>query len=243
MFDLFLGEGFFPFTLSLALFFGLLALELLFIFMGATLFGDGAGGPDGHEIDAPEMEFDVDLDGLGIDAADYDLADLDGPEAHAPEGSETADGSPGLLNWLGFGKMPAAIWLASVLMAFGLFGLTVQGAVKSTLGFALPWSLVALPAAAASLWFARQFGGLFARLLPKTETEALSERHLGRRMGVVSQGTAARGRPAEVRVTDRYGNAHYLRAEPLRDDETIAQGTEVLVMWARKDGSYRLITI
>ena len=55
--------------------------------------------------------------------------------------------------------------------------------------------------------------------------------------------TTARGRPAEVRVSDRFGNTHYLRAEPLRDDVSIAQGTEVIVLRQRYDEGYRIVAL
>ena len=103
--------------------------------------------------------------------------------------------------------------------------------------------LAAPPAFAFALWFTRGFGAAFARLLPQMETEALSERSLGRRRGTVTQGTAAQGRPAEVRVMDGYGNSHYLRAEPLQRDEQIAQGTEVLVVRDRRQDKYVLIPL
>jgi hypothetical protein len=107
----------------------------------------------------------------------------------------------------------------------------------------MPAWLAVLPATGVAIWFARQFGTLFANLLPRIETEALSERHLGRRTGVVTQGTASRGRPAEVRITDRYGNFHYLRAEPLRDDAQIPQGTEVMVLRHRYETGYLLVAL
>ncbi|MCE8442071.1 OB-fold-containig protein, partial [Rhodovulum sulfidophilum] len=103
--------------------------------------------------------------------------------------------------------------------------------------------LVAIPSAALAILFTRSFGAVFARLLPRTETQSVRARHLGRRMGVVTQGTASRGRPAEVRVRDRYGNTHYLRAEPLRDEDSIPAGCEVLVMRHRPTGSFRLISL
>lgn len=238
----FLAEGFFPFTLALALLFGLLLLELVFALLGGTLLGAG-GEVDAPEldVDAPDLgdlDIDLDLDGLDIDAADLELPDLD-----AAEGIDAPEAPSGIAAWLGFGKMPALIWLACVLIVFGLVGLAVQVAALRLLGWVLPASLVAIPAIVGALWFAKQFGALFARLLPKTETQALSERHLGRRSGVVSQGTAARGRPAEVRVTDRYGNIHYLRAEPLRDEAVIPQGTEVLVLRHRFEGGYLLVPL
>ena len=90
---------------------------------------------------------------------------------------------------------------------------------------------------------APDLGEVFARLLPKTETTAMSERHLGRRIGVVSQGTAKRGMPAEVRVTDHHGNMHYLRAEPVRDSDEIPQGSRVLVLRHRFDQGYRITAL
>jgi Protein of unknown function (DUF1449). len=113
------------------------------------------------------------------------------------------------------------IWLASALLGFGAGGLVVQTLADGTLGSPLPVWLAAVPALLSGWGVARGFGGLFARLIPQDETQSVSEAHLGRRQGVITQGTAARGRPAEVRVTDRHGNPHYLRAEPLQDQAQI----------------------
>ena len=243
MFDLFLADGLFPFALSLALLFGLLILELVFAFVGGTLLGagsEGLDGPDGPDIDfdAPDFsDLEIDLDGVDIDPGDLELADLS--EAEMPAATEPS----GVAAWLGFGKMPALIWLAAILMAFGLSGMVLQVLSINLFGGAAPWWIPALPAGVFAIWFARSFGGLFARLLPKVETEALSERHLGRRMGIVTQVTAQRGRPAEVKVTDRYGNIHYLRAEPLRDQAAIPTGTEVMVLRHRYETGYLLVPL
>lgn len=251
MFDQLLSDGFVPFTLSLALLFGLLALELVFALLGGTLLGaggDGMDGPnidspdiDGPDLDVPEMEIgDLDLDGL--DTSDLELpsfADVD-VDTDLPDGAAQPSG---IAAWLGFGKMPALIWLSAILMAFGITGVVLQNLVLGLFGAALPALLAAIPAAVAAVFFARRFGSGFARLIPKTETAALSERHLGRRQGVITQGTAARGRPAEVKVTDRFGNTHYLRAEPLRDDAQIPQGTEVVVLRHRYDGGYFIVAL
>ncbi len=241
MFDLFLTEGFSPFVLSLGLLFGLLILELVSALLGGSILGAGEDGFDGAQpdIDAPDLgDLDLDLDGVDIDPGDLELADLGDADVSAAEAAP-----PGLAAWLGFGKMPALIWLASMLMAFGLSGMALQIVARTALGGPLYWLIPAIPAGLLAIWFTRGFGGLFARLLPKSETAALSERHLGRRIGVVTQGTAARGRPAEVKVTDRFGNTHYLRAEPLRDTGHIPQGTEVMVLRHRYDGGYLLVPL
>jgi hypothetical protein len=138
--------------------------------------------------------------------------------------------------------VPALIWLAAFLLGFGAGGVLLQN-LASALYAPLP-ALIAIPAVTfGALGFARGFGGVFARLLPKTETQSVARSSLARRMGVVTQGTARRDAPAEVRVTDRYGNSHYLRAEPMRDTDAISKGTEVLVLRHRPSGGFRLVVL
>lgn len=244
MLDTLLSGPFVPFTLSLALLFGLLALEVVVLLLGGSLMGD-SGEVEGPELDAgfdAEVEFDIELEALDVDALDVDVADLELADFDAETG-EVAPTAASPLGWLGLGKMPTLIWLASLFMAFGVVGVALQGAASTLLGGPIPALLAAVPSGLVAFWFTGRFGALFARLIPKTESQSVSSRQLGRRKGVVTQGTAQRGSPAEVRVTDRYGNTHYLRAEPLRDTETLPQGTEVLVLRHRPSGGFRLIAL
>lgn len=238
MFDFLLEGAFVPFTMALALLFGLLGLELIALLLGGSLMA-GDGDVDLDMVDAPDLDigdFDLDID-ADVDLGELDLAEL---EAGGIDADASAGGA-GPTNWLGLGQIPTMIWVAVLLMGFGLSGMGLQLALRDLFGVDAPAWLASIPAAAFGLWFARGFGGVFARLLPQTETEAMSERLLARRRGVITQGTAAKGRPAEVRVTDRFGNAHYLRAEPMRDGETLSQGAEVLVLRDRKSGAFVLI--
>lgn len=148
----------------------------------------------------------------------------------------------GLAALLGLADVPSMIWLAAALLGFGLSGVAIQTAAGAV-ATPLPAWLAAVPALAGGLAFARGFARTFARLIPRTETTAQSARQLARRRGVVTQGTAARGRPAEVRVTDRHGNVHFLRAEPLSDDEIIPEGTEVVVVIPPREAEYRLVPL
>lgn len=240
MFDLYLTEPFIPFTVALALLFGLLALEIVLALLGGTLLGLGAE-PDldlDLELDVPDLG-DLDLDLGDVDPQLFDLAE---PELDA--GGPDAPSTPfGPASWLGLGRVPTLIWLAAMLLAFGISGLVLQNLAAALVGSALPAVLASVPSAVAAIWFARRFGAAFARLLPKTETTALSARHLGRRTGVVTQGTARRGKPTEVRVIDRHGNTHYLRGEPLRDDDEIPAGTRVVVLRHRLEDGYRLVPL
>lgn len=244
MFNFLLDSAFAPFSLALVLLSGLAVLELAALLLGGSLIGgDGDAGLDAADgVDIGEFPDvgDIGGDALG-DLGEIDLAGLDGAEALDSAGAADASGS--LASWLGLGRMPMLIWLAALLMGFGLSGIGLQMVLQSYLGFNAPAWMAGLPAGAFGLWFARGFGGAFTRLLPQTETEALSVRSLGRRRGVITQGTAAQGRPAEVRVIDGYGNAHYLRAEPFSTGEELAQGTEVLVMRDRRKDRFVLIAL
>lgn len=234
MLEVLLSGAMAPFTAALALLLGLLALELVMGLVGGSLFA--SGGPDAPDLDAP-----------AIDTPDAELPDFDGFEVDSPD-FDTPEALPepavsGLGAILGLGRTPFMIWLASALLGFGAGGMAVQSLADGLTGSPLPAWLAALPALLAGWGVARGFGGLFARLVPKDETQSVSETQLGRRRGIITQGTAARGRPAEVRVTDRHGNAHYLRAEPLEDAAQLAQGTEVLVLRDHRRGLYRLMPL
>lgn len=241
MLDHYLTGPFAPFTVALALLFGLLALELALAFIGGTLLG--AGG------DA-DLDLEVDIDGpdigeLGVDFGDLDadLLDFAEPEVDVAPSASSSVAANSPVNWIGIGEMPLMIWFAALLLGFGASGIALQSIVNAMIGSALPASLIVLPASFAGVWFAKSLGGVFARLLPRTKTTAVSSRHLGRRIGVITQGTARRGRPSEVKVSDRHGNTHYLRGEPLKDEDEIPAGTRVLVLRHRLQEGYRLIPL
>lgn len=246
MFDLYLTGPYVPFTISLALLFGLLALELVLALTGGTLLGLGADADldIDLDVDAPDLgDFDIDFGEADPHLFDFAEPELD-TDIDLDADTASAESVPvGPASWLGIGKVPTLIWIAAVLLGFGVSGVVLQGLTAMLLGVTLPAVLAAVPAALAGIWFARQFGAIFARLLPKTETTALSNRHLGRRTGVVTQGTARRGKPTEVKVKDRHGNTHYLRGEPLKDDDEITAGTEVLVLRHRHECGYRLVPL
>ncbi len=220
MFDFLLECAFTPFTMALALLFGLLGCELVAALFGGSLLASG-GQAEHHAPDLSVADFDLDIDS-DIDLRALELAKI---EAEAPAVSAT-----GTLARLGIGEVPVMIWLLVLLAGFAVSGVVVQLLVEDLFGYNLPAGLATIPAGVVGLWCARRFGPAFTRLLPKVKTEGMPERVLARRKGVVTQGTASRGRPAEVRVMDRFGNAHYVQAEPLQDRDTLEQGADVLVL-------------
>src|SRR5688500_623199 len=141
--------------------------------------------------------------GLGASAVHLDVgADLD------------AGGD--LLGWLGIGKVPLLMLLVVFLALFGLIGLAIQ-----QLAGPLPlW--IATPAAAVAALPLTGLGARgLARIVPGDETTAVSLDSLVGRRGTITVGTARRGSPAQARVSDIHGQAHYVMVEPYDDDHAI----------------------
>lgn len=236
LFDLFLTPESFPFAVALAVVAGLFIIELVGALFGGTLLGLGSDGPD-MDVDVDfdlSAEFDAgaDLDGPNVEGLD---AQADGPADGPANGPAT---SSGLLTWIGARDVPFLIWLVSFLTMFGLAGLIVQSAMIGMLGFALPAPVASAAAAVPALAITRIIANWVALLMPKTETTATRTRFLGGRHGTITQGTAARGKPAEVKIKDRHGNIHYLRVEPLHDADVFPQGSFVTLIRKRGDKFY-----
>lgn len=216
-----LSGPFLPFSLALSLLIGLLALELVALALGASLFGTDGALPDV----APDPAFDLPA-GAEPDLTALVAASEAMGSAPAPETGGTA------MALLGLGRVPFAIWLAALLLGFGVGGMAIQTAT----GAALPGWLAALPAAAMGLGAARFVAATLSNLVRQNETTATGPQFLGGLRGLVTQGTARRGSPAEVRLRDRHGNIHYQRCEPWRDGDVIPEGTDVITLRERRPG-------
>lgn len=168
----------------------------------------GLGNLLGHDLDA-----DVDVP-AGVD---HDL---------------TIDA--GLLSLIGLGRVPFMMWLMILLSVFGVLGLAGQHVLEVLTG--APWSawlvgpvtgVLALPATGA---IARPLG----RLLPKDETTAIDISALIGREAEIVIGTASPGNPARAKVTDHFGQTHYVMLEPDNDGQRFVQSEKVLLV--RRDG-------
>lgn len=223
-----LSGPFLPFSLALGLLLGLLGIELVALLVGGSLFAADADVPD---VSA-DTAFDL------PDGAEPDVAALVAASAAAEGAHAAADAGGGAaLSLLGLGRVPFAIWLAGLLFGFGVSGMAVQVAA----GGALPGWLASIPAAVLGLLSARGVARLLGGLVRQNESTATGPQFMGGLRGVVTQGTARSGMPAEVRLRDRHGNIHYQRCEPFRDTDVIAEGTEVLTLRERRgDGGWRL---
>ncbi len=229
-----------PQTAPFAVALGVMLLIALMEGVG-LLFGFALSGL----VDAVLPDFDVpDVDLPDVDVPDVDV-DVDaGVDVHAPDIDAPAVASGGaftqFLGWLCFGRVPALVLLVAFLTAFGLFGLILQSLVKGMAGAYLPALVASVPVFAAALPATRYLGLGLSKIMPKEESEAVSQENFIGKIAVVTTGVAKRGLPAQAKLQDHYGQTHYVLAEPDLDDETFEAGSEVLLV--RRTGStFRVI--
>lgn len=167
--------------------------------------------------------------GLGVGAFDVDV----------DAGVDADGGSP--LAWLGIGnEMPILIWLTSLLACYTICGFTIQQIIEGGSGAPLSGKTAMLvsilPAFILNLFAAN----VLHRIMPKTETTAISPDELVGRRGTMLGRTepTSRGR---AKVVDQHGQPHYVPVLP-HHNEIMAAGTEILLV-ARDDDVFRAIAI
>ena len=217
--ELLLAPGNLPFSIALGFVAALALLQVIALILGGPIgIGDG--------------DFDADID-LGVDAdmdADADL-DVDG---------EGIGALASALDWLGVGKLPLSILLTLWAAGFGLAGIAIQEFALSSTGARLPMLLPSLLALGLSLPLLKISGMILRPIIPRDETEAVTTQSLLGSEGEIVVGTARRGRPAQARVRDKWGNAHYVQVEPDSDVDEFAAGARVLLL-KQNDNIFRVI--
>jgi len=199
-----------PFSVALALMIGIALLEGITAIFGAALSGI---------LDALIPDFDVDID------SNLELLDVD---AHSPNALSR------LLGWLRIGKVPVLILLVIFLTAFGLIGLGIQSLIHGVMSFYLPSYVVSIPAVIIALPVVRVFGGVIGAILPKDETDAVSQDSFIGRVASITIGKAKVGSPAEAKIKDQHGTTHYIMVEP--DDASKNYDASVSLLIIKKEG-------
>ncbi len=212
-----------PFAVALGLMLLIAALEIIGLFFGVA-FSElvDAALPD---MEAPDLDIDADIDA--------DLA-VHGPDLDAPA-IPSAGPFTQFLAWLCVGRVPILVLFVAFLTAFGLTGLIMQGLFQGLFGFYLPAIVAVAPALAAAIPATRYLGLGLSHIMPKVQSDAVSHASFVGQVAVILRGVAKPGQPAEAKLTDRHGQAHYLLVEPDVDDQEFAAGDEVLVV--RQTGS------
>lgn len=209
--------GMAPFTIALAIMLVIALMEGVGLLFGLALSG---------LVDnlLPDFDFDADID---LPDTEVDLVADAGPFTQ-------------FLSWLSVGKVPVLILMIAFLTAFGLVGLFIQQVADSILGSALPAGVAVLPALALSLPLTRYMGRGLGHIMPKEETEAVSQSSFVGKVAIVTQGIAKRGLPAQAKVKDVHGLTHYVFVEPLEDEAEYSTGSELLLI--KQSGSRFLAT-
>lgn len=189
MWEIFDTPALAPFAIA-----GMVLLILLLVEIVSFFFGGVSGFLDNLLPDSlVDADFDADI---GIDA--------------------DADVSLGLkaLDWLYVGRIPTMILLILFIASFCITGLLIQQLSLSILGHYLtPW-LASLDALVVSFPLLKIFASLLYPILPKDESSAVSGDSLVGKSARILIGHASIGSPAQAKLTDEYGQTHYVMVEP-----------------------------
>lgn len=172
------------------------------------------------------------VEALSLLAGQSASALLDGALGHdGIDAVEPPDGlSPAaLLSWINLGRVPFLVLLILGLALFALAGFVLQGLATALIA-PLPAPAAVPLAALASLPALRLMSGAVARLIPRDESYAVTTDELVGATAEVTLGPLDQGLPGQVRVRDRHGNLHSLRARAAADAPPMATGTRVLLV-------------
>ena len=222
MIEFILGEATRPFAISIAPMLILGFLELILAMGGFGMMGalDNLV-PDDWDLDA-----DLDVD-AGVDMdADVD-ADMD---ADADMGGGAGAFLQMVLGFFGVGKVPLLVVIVAFLTSFGLAGYATQMVMHGISGYYLPALLASIPAFFGGSFATRYLAIGLGRLVPDIETEAVDSKTFIGRTAVLTLGEARAGKPAQGKLRDHNGQAHYLLIEPDQTDVIFREGDQVLLV-------------
>ena len=200
MFEFLTAEGNLPFSIALAIMFVLALLEGVGMLLGAGL----SAFVDGL---LPDIDIDV------------DAPDIDSPGAISQ-----------ILGWLYIGKVPFLVVFIVLLTCFGIAGLLLQTLFQAVTGVLLINWLAAIAAFVIALPITRVSVKGVAHILPRDETEAVSSNSFIGRVATVTTGTAREGYPAQARLSDQFGQTHYIMVEPDQGQPEQPTGSQVLLI-------------
>ncbi len=236
--DLLLLDGLRPFVVLAGFILVLTIFEILLMLIGlsSSVEFDGMGGLDADGFAADHVV------AMNLNADELALLDL----PLTDELQRDIPPKPSLVHrmmvMIGLGQGPILVWTTCLAAGISICGFFVQLVLHQTMGAMLPstlaMGLVVLP----GILLGRQFSAWAAYMVPNFETHAISAQTYHGRRGTVVIGTAIRGAPAQVRWQDLYGTVHSLMAEPLRDQDSLTAGTQVLIVKTR-DRQPRLVPI
>ena len=107
--------------------------------------------------------------------------------------------------------------------------------IKPNARRSLPGLIAIVPVFFASMPFVRMINAILVKIMPNDETEAVSTNTFIGRVATIGQATAKNGLPAQAKLHDQHGQAHYVLVEPDEASIELGPGTEVLLV--RRSGA------
>ncbi|UXN07028.1 OB-fold-containig protein [Bartonella sp. HY761] len=136
--------------------------------------------------------------------------------------------SVGVINWFNIGGVPLIILLILIFAWFSALGFCIQG-VASGFYHPIPQSLAVIGALFLTIPAVRESSRLVARFVPQDETYAVEVDDFIGHIAKVTVGPLDEGLPGLVRVKDKHGNYHKLRARAAPNVGKMVVGEEVLL--------------
>jgi len=151
-------------------------------------------------------------------------------DAHLNHFDSLTSGNIGqVLHYLNIGRIPALIVLCLLGGYFGFLGILIQHAWVSLMQSPLNNFLLAPACLLASGIAGHYTGKAIAPWLPLDETTAITEDDFIGSMALITGHFAESGRPCEGKLTDKFGQTHYLLLEPEGGKE-FKRGDRVLII-------------
>jgi hypothetical protein len=122
-------------------------------------------------------------------------------------------------------KVPFSMVLISLFFVFSFIGtllINIFGLLP--LFISLPITFVL------TLFSLRHITSLIAKVLPKETSEVVSTNSFIGKKVLILDSIAKRDLPARAKIKDIYGEMHYIRVEPLNDNDTFHEGENVLII-------------
>ena len=196
---------------------GVITLVIVVVQVVGLLFGLAISEALDNLLPDLDVDADIDLD-ADVDA-DVD-ADIGGDETGIFER---------VFGWLNIGRVPVLVLLIIFLTSFAVIGYVIQSFTLGVIGL-LPGLIAGGIAFAVALPITRTASRLFARIIPREETYAISLDELVGRTARVTLGPVDRRTPGKARLTDAHGNVHFVRVRAARKNARFDVNAEVLLV-------------
>ena len=135
-------------------------------------------------------------------------------------------------------KVPFSMLLMVMFFIFSFFGAMIQ----DTLGY-LPLITTIPVALILTLFFLRYISTFLSFILPKIETQAVkTDSFMGKEATIIDK-VSKKDYPARAKLLDEFRGEHYIRVEPLEENEEYKEGDRVLVVQKKKKSNIFYVDI